>query len=358
MFLLTTYNLSLTTLFLAGCATAPPLRPSVSAFLPAHRVTIEQGAYLPSAAVAQELKGQGRWDPETQVWILTAGRHELRVAPEMPVALVDGSPQTISPAPRMREGEILLPEILWTRWLAAWPAPKVPSAPPSAPPLALRTVIIDAGHGGHDPGATGRGGLREKSVTLDIALRLRDLLEQDGFRVVMTRDRDRFLPLSRRAEIANQEGGDLFVSIHANASRRRSISGFEVYTLSEATDDHARALEAAENSSLPDGVGESASPEIDAIVWDLLYTEHRAESVDLAASICRGMRESGVSSQNRGIKTARFAVLKGTRMPAILVEVGFVTHPAEEGRLRNAGYRQRLAEGIHKGIRAFKRKNA
>ena len=214
-------------------------------------------------------------------------------------------------------------------------------------------VSLDAGHGGHDPGAIGRAGLREKSVTLDITRRLRDLLEQEGFRVVMTRDQDRFISLSQRSEVANRQKADLFVSIHANASRRRSISGFEVYYLSEATDDHARAIEAAENALLPSEVGESTPKGTQAIVWDLLYTEYRAESTELAAQVCRGLTKSQIPSQNRGVKSARFAVLKGARMPAILIEVGFVSHLAEEARLRTATYRQRVAEGIRNGILAF-----
>jgi len=191
-------------------------------------------------------------------------------------------------------------------------------------------------------------------VTLDVALRLRELLERDGFRVLMTRSTDRFIPLSRRSEIANRENGDLFISIHANASRRRSISGFEVYYLSEATDDHARALEAAENVVLPAEVGETGSREIDTIVWDLLHTEYRAESREIASSVCRGLSSRRLLSPNRGVKSARFAVLKGSRMPAVLVEVAFVSHPGEEARLRKWEYRQRIAEGIREGIVGFK----
>ena len=128
-----------------------------------------------------------------------------------------------------------------------------------------------------------------------------------------------------------------------------------MYYLSEATDDHARALQAAENASLPQEMAEGVeSEETEAIVWDLLYTEHRAESTELAASVCRGLKRERIPSQNRGVKSARFAVLKGSRMPAILVEIGFITHKAEEARLRSASYRQVLAEGIRSGIVAFR----
>ena len=170
----------------------------------------------------------------------------------------------------------------------------------------------------------------------------------------MTRYKDRFISLGGRSRVANKQGGDLFISVHANASRSRSVSGFEAYYLSEATDDHARAIAAAENASLPDEVGEAVPTHTEAIIWDLLYTEHRAESTELAREICRGLADRRLSSRNRGVKSARFAVLKGARMPAVLVEVGFVSHPGEESRLGSASYRQRLAEGIRNGILGFR----
>lgn len=341
--------------FLAGCATAPIRpRPAVHSFLDAHRVVIGSESFLPTSAISSQLKGESVWDPEAQVLALTVGAHELRVAPQMSVVLVDRVPHPISTPPILEKGELFLPESVFKQWLAGW-TPSVPPSKPVAPRPWFQKIILDAGHGGHDPGALGRIGLREKSVTLDIARRLRDLLAKDGFRVVMTRDTDRFISLSRRSDLANREEGDLFISIHANASRRRSISGFEVYTLSDATDDHARAIEAAENASLPADVGEAVAGGTEAIVWDLLYTEHRAESTELAAAVCRGLSRSQIPSWNRGVKSARFAVLKGARMPAILVEVGFITHPEEEARLRNSEYRQRLAEGVRQGILAFQK---
>ncbi len=343
---------------MAGCGTTPPPRPAAasSSFLSTHRITLGSAGFLPASAVVAQLKGQAQWDPESQVWSIAVGPHELRAAPQMSVVLVDGVAQPVAAAPVMRDGELLLPEGVWSQWLSRWAVP-VPPRQVSRPSSRIRTIVVDAGHGGNDPGAIGRNGLREKSVTLDIALRLQKLLEQDDFRVVMTRASDRFVSLGRRSEIANQEGADLFVSIHANASRRRSISGYEVYFLSEATDDHARALEAAENTALPEQVGQTGSSQTEAIVWDLLYTEHRAESTELAAAICRGLKQSARTSQNRGVKSARFAVLKGSRMPAVLVEVGFISHPTEEQRLRQAEYREAIAEGVRRGILAFHAEN-
>jgi len=302
--------------------------------------------------VARELRGQEQWDPQTQIWRMTSGPHELRLSPQMPVALMDGLPQPLGAPPLMDQGRLLLPEKLWTDHLFRWKA----EAPPPLPGAGsrLRVITIDAGHGGHDPGASGRFGLKEKTVTLDVARRLADLLRRDGFQVIMTRTDDRFISLPGRPAIANRGGADLFISVHANASRSRSAAGFEAYYLSEATDDNARALEAAENAALPEEVGGSVSSGSEAILWDLLYTEHRAESSELATHICRGMSGCSLVSRSRGIKSARFAVLKGARMPSVLVEVGFISHPGEEAHLRMPEYRQRIAEGIRRGVLAFR----
>lgn len=339
-------------LLVVGCATTSAPRGEIPSLLASHRITLGSASYLPSSILEKELHAQSRWDIEAQVWVLSVGIHEFRATPQMPVVLVDGIPQPLPAVPVMRQGQILLPEIAFTRWMAPW----IPAAPPPPVPVRphLRTIILDPGHGGHDPGAISRAGLREKSVVLDVALRLKELLQRDGFRVVMTREKDRFISLSGRSEIANREGADLFISVHANASRRRSISGYEVYYLSEATDDHARSLEAAENISLPEEVGKVA-PRTAAIVWDLLYSEYREESRELAASVCQGLKNRRIPFQNRGVKTARFAVLKGARMPAVLVEIGFISHSQEEARLREAPYRQAIAEGVRNGIASFAR---
>ncbi len=352
---LSSFSLLIVAVFLAGCAHMPPPRPVVSSTLLSSRLTIGSMNYLPYSAIARELGGQTHWDPEAQVWSITQGSHRLRASPQMPVVVIDDAVHPLETPPVLQDGELLLPESVWRRWLSSWVVPVQPS--PSFPhpmgPYPFQTIILDAGHGGYDVGAIGRSGLREKSVTLDIALRLRDLLERDGFRVVMTRSNDHFIPLSRRSEIANREEEGLFISIHANASRRRSVSGFEVYRLADNADDYARSVAAVGSGSLPRGISESVSPETQAIVWDLLYTEHRAGSSELAGSVCWGLKDSRIPFQNRGVKSARFAVLKGSRMPAVLIEVGFLSHPAEESRLRTAAYRQQLAEGIRKGIVAF-----
>jgi N-acetylmuramoyl-L-alanine amidase len=253
----------------------------MSPLLLSQRLTIGSQVYLPGSALSQQLSAASHWDPQAQVWTLKRGRHLFRASPQIPVVLIDDEAVLLRRPPLFQEGQVLIPESVWKRWLSRWEAPPVGVAGAAVP--WLKTIVVDAGHGGHDPGAIGRGGLREKAVTLDVARRLRDLLMTDGFQVVMTREGDRFVSLGQRSALANRSGGDLFISIHANASRHRSAGGFEVYYLSAATDDHARALEAAENIALPGDVKEPVDSDTRGIVWDLLYTEHRAESTDLSA---------------------------------------------------------------------------
>ena len=344
-------TLLLAALFMSGCATTPHHR---GAFLPAplaaQRIRIGRTAYLPLSALVQELRAQQSVDPDSRVWSVEVGPHKMRVAPLIKAAVVDGAVLDLPDAPVLQEGELFLPESFWSRWFSAWVVP----APVSPAGRRLKTIVLDPGHGGRDPGAIGRNGIREKQLTLDIALRLREILERDGFRVIMTRSDDTFISLQRRAEIANEANADLFVSIHANASKRKGISGFEVYYLSDATDDHARALESVENGDLPVDTKARMSADTQVIVWDLLNSAYRTQSRDLADAVCRGLRSVRVPFENRGVKSARFAVLKGSRMPAVLIEVGFITNPSEGSSLKMPGYRQRLADGIRHGIGTFR----
>ncbi len=221
----------------------------------------------------------------------------------------------------------------------------------------IKKIVIDPGHGGKDPGAVSRSGLYEKDVVLDVSLRLKKILEGQGIDVVMTRSSDVFIPLGNRTKIANDKKADLFVSIHANANRRRWVNGFEVYCLSEkATDDNARALAASENSVLKceEGSIVNGSKVTEAIVWDLQFDEHRKESIELAGLIYRGVdKEIGVKSDK--VRGARFYVLKGTEMPAVLVELSYLSNVNDENNLKKASYRQQLAEGVASGIIDYKK---
>jgi len=337
----------------AGCATVPPMGPPRPAVLPdltPYLTKLNGLDYLPLNTLCRQYHLQWTWEPDTQTAQVTTGAAVVRVSPGLSVALVNGLPQPLGAPVLVYEGLVWVPARAATPWIIPIPTPSAP-----APGLhAIRTVVIDPGHGGHDIGAAGPGGIREKEVVLDVARRLKQRLEADGIRVLMTRDDDRFIPLGQRATFANRHNADLFVSIHANASRARGASGYEVYYLSEATDDAARALASAENAALDLEAGApDASTTTQAIVHDLLNTENRAESRELASVVCGGLRRA-LPAANRGVKSARFYVLKWTQMPAVLVEVGFVTNRTEGRRLITADYRQRVCDGIARGLLTYK----
>jgi len=223
----------------------------------------------------------------------------------------------------------------------------------------LRMIVLDAGHGGHDPGATGPTGLAEKDVALDVTRRVAKLVEAElGVRVVLTRSDDTFIALRDRTSVANRERADLFVSIHANAHRQIDSAGVETYFLSsEATDSNARQAAAVENSVVqlesPAG-GRGRADIVKAILWDLAQSEFQAESSRLAETVQDSMTRS-LRIPNRGVKQAGFYVLGGAAMPAILVEIGFVTNPREERRLRESRYRDEIARAILAGLGEYKR---
>ncbi len=223
----------------------------------------------------------------------------------------------------------------------------------------LRVIVLDAGHGGHDPGAIGPNGLQEKEVVLDVTRRLARMLETGlGIKVVLTRTGDYFVPLRERAAFANAQRADFFVSIHANAHRVLGSEGAETYFLSsEASDNEARQVAALEN-----GVIQLESPSsrgrldvLKTILWDLAQSEFQEESSRLAETVQDSMTLS-LGIPNRGIKQAGFYVLGGVAMPAILVEIGFVTNKKEERKLLDSGYREQVARAIYAGLAEYKQR--
>jgi N-acetylmuramoyl-L-alanine amidase len=224
----------------------------------------------------------------------------------------------------------------------------------------LRVMVLDAGHGGHDPGASGPTGLTEKELVLDVTMRVRRLVEERlGIKVLLSRDGDYFVPLRDRTSFANRERGDVFVSIHANAHRQAASEGVEIYFLSsEATDNAARQVAAAENAvtqlEKPTRGGRSTDV-LKSILWDLAQSEFQAESSNLAEIVLDAMARS-MKIPNRGVKQAGFYVLGGAAMPAVLIEIGFVTNPKEEKKLRDSHYRDEVARAITDGLVEYKRR--
>ncbi len=224
--------------------------------------------------------------------------------------------------------------------------------------LKVKTIAIDAGHGGHDPGAMSKNGLKEKTITLDIAKRLAVLVKDRlGCDVVMTRDKDVFIPLEDRPAIAKTKGADLFVSIHVNANRKRKAKGVETYIQSlRASDREAMVTAARENAMSTKNMSELKS-ELDRIFADLAKDDKLEESLQLAHTVQTSLVETMKPVQghvvNLGVKRAFFYVLINTEMPSILAEVGFISNPDEEKLLRTESYRQAIAEALYQGVRNY-----
>ncbi len=221
-----------------------------------------------------------------------------------------------------------------------------------------KRIVIDAGHGGHDPGAVGPNKLYEKDVVLDIALKLRDLLAKNpNFEIFLTRDKDVFIPLEQRTAIANSKNADLFVSIHANASPHSAAKGIETYMLNWTNSEESMKVAARENAISLKKMRQMNKKEMDSldmILNDLSRENKRDESIKLANYIQKNLVSDLHRDYNHivdlGVKQALFYVLFGAKMPSVLVEVSFISNPLEEKLLSKDAYRGNLAKSISEGI--------
>ena len=219
--------------------------------------------------------------------------------------------------------------------------------------LKVARVVIDPGHGGHDTGTIGPNGLKEKNLVLDVSMRLHELLASRlGTEVILTRRTDQFIPLEERTAIANKNGADLFISIHANASRNRKVSGVETYVLSFATNQEEREVALREN------VGASRTvAELDDVIRQIARDDYNEESIDLATVVQQhlhgSLKATLPNQRNRGVKRAPFVVLVGSNMPSILSEVGFISNPDDARLFSEEETREQVAEALFQGISEY-----
>lgn len=261
-------------------------------------------------------------------------------------------------------------------------APAPDPVPPEVEPEAVETthprherkgtftVVIDAGHGGKDPGAIGKlqdgDELFEKTVTLQVARKLRDALQKyKGIKVVMTRDKDEFLELAQRTKLANAAKGELFVSLHCNSiplnsKRREEVKGFMVYLLREAKDDNDRAIERRENEAIKYETGERAKKQtLDPVEWMMLEHQlnlYTKESERLAGLVVKTLSKEGtVEKERTGAGQAGFFVLVGALMPSVLVEMGYLSNSGDAAILNDPAKQKRIADNLAKAIDEFRR---
>ncbi len=331
----------------SGCVTLP-----TGAVLPAYSINSVSYVSLTDVCAAGNISLD--YDTFTRSAVLRKDAHKINLMAGDTLVLVNGEPTRLKYPVSLYKGMMVIPsgfkEQVVDELFKEYRVEKTTVLTLKS----IKRIVIDAGHGGNDPGAIGKSGLREKDVVLDIARRLAGILKSSGAEVVMTRSSDRFISLESRVDIANNYKADLFVSIHANANRVRSLSGFEIYYVANSVDDYRRALWAAQHARLnfDSSCFAGSSLTLKTILWDMIYTFSRGQSIELSRSICRTVGRN-LDAKILGIKGGRYYVLKGTRMPAILVEVGFLSNAGEERLLKNNSYRQSIAEAIAEGVRNY-----
>lgn len=330
-------------LALHGCAGAPR-RPDSTSSLRVNGVK-----YYPLISLCES--GRVAWDYDifTRTTRLEKDGTRISMRTGDELVLVNDEPLSLGYPVTVYRGSLVVPqrfkERVWDVFISPVPGEsKICTFP------GLKKVVIDAGHGGRDPGAISRRGAREKEINLDIAKRLASLLRQDGIEVIMTRSTDVFIPLQQRSAIAQRAGADAFVSIHSNSSKRKTLHGFEIYYVSNTAYDPRRASRARANKRInftqPAYASDGSESGHDT------FTVSRSKSIALSSSIARCV-EKNMGVTILGVKSARFEVLKSAYMPAVLVEVGFISNAYEERRLQESFYRQRMAESIAEGIRGY-----
>ena len=349
---------------------------------PLSTVTVRNGAQSTTVTVLLSDKGPsvaadalasalgGSVEVQGRDYTVTVAGLRIVVTPNVPFVRVGEQAHPLTAEPAVRGGQLYLPysfasdllpriatgitfdarRAVLTRHVAATP-PAVPAGRPK-----VFTVVVDAGHGGPDRGMRGPIGasweIREKDITLDVALALREVLAGKGVNVVMTRSRDTLIALSDRGRIANANKGDVFLSIHVNAPNMRwkqpgAARGFETYFLSEARTEDARRVEAMENEVVKYEIASDvqANDPLSFIVHDMEQNQHLRESSELAATIQRSLARTH-PGPNRGVKQAGFRVLVTSFMPSVLIEIGFGSNAAEARYLRDPKRQREIASSI------------
>ena len=355
---------------------------------------IEGMGYLKINDVAEVFDGKVDYDPVKDKASLELSQGMVEFFIDSPEVIIDNIKRKMKKETKIIEGRVWIPlEVVITKAFGevlggqvSWDyasktlstVEKLPGAPPmeeveevSAPepevtvpvlPVAeakrsrVRTIVIDPGHGGKDPGAIGPRGTKEKDIVLKIAHKLaKELHKNLKTRVILTRYHDIFLPLAERTAIANREKADLFISIHCNACLKSRTKGFEIYFLSDkASDEEAQAVANMENAVMALEEKKEQGNELSSILWSLAMNEFMNESSELCSLVSSEVDNHIRGMDNRGVKQAGFTVLRGAKMPAVLVEVGFISHRSEARKLKSSKFQKELVECICAGVKEYK----
>jgi N-acetylmuramoyl-L-alanine amidase len=311
--------------------------PGTKGMVQAPTFTYGNVLFVPLTSFAKAYGFEENWNSKTKIVTLEAQKSKYSFRAGSSYALINGRIARMPANAKMVNGRLLIPFQFGMQVMAlhkdslipknnAKIIPKPKWTPPR--PRGNFTIVLDPGHGGKDVGARGKRGVNEKDINLDIAKRVRDKLQAKGVNVVMTRSKDVFIELWRRVSIASNYKASLFVSIHTNAARNRSVNGIEVFYFAGAS----------------------------AKLNGPYYRQNQNQSYQYARLAQAQMRKD-VKSASRGVKNARYYVLKNARTPAVLIEVGFITNSWEEGNLVSPYHREKLAQAITQSIVDYKGKN-
>ncbi len=288
------------------------------------------------------------WDSVSQAVTLSRGALSARAMVGSEIVVIDQQKVFLSEPLKRQRGKIHVSADFYRKVILKLIEPEGP--------VSLRPcrIIIDPGHGGKDPGAIGTAGTYEKDIVLDIAKRVKTILEESQYDVKMTRSDDTFISLEQRTEIASQFVADIFISIHANASTTGRASGLEVYAPRPLERQEQKDPQRIRNHDLLFSklAMQRHNKSVENIVTDMLYSFKSSESLALARAISEGI-EQETRARNRGVYKAGFCVLRNTLMPAVLIEVGFLSNSREERQLNSNQYRQKIAEGISRSLREY-----
>ncbi|MDE1921335.1 MAG: N-acetylmuramoyl-L-alanine amidase [Candidatus Omnitrophica bacterium] len=328
----------LVVLALNGCAGGPVIAP-----------TAPMGVPLPD--LCQRYHVSWQWDPIAQeVMMEYKGNKSMAMVGSSTVIV--GQKQIVLSAPLTRvNSTIYVPEDFEAKVLAPYGVPLM-GLPMVESSSWVHTVVLDPGHGGKDTGTRSWSrDVDEKTIVLDVGRRLKRLLEDAGIRVIMTRDTDDFISLQERTIMAAKSGADLFISIHANFSRDRAVSGLIVYYLDDITWRELDEEQRRENErTYLESLKAENSPVLRNIVTDMMDTVKDTRTKVLVRAIIREAREAGIRVRGNGMRLCHFFVVRNTLIPAVLVETGFLSNRGDKNKLTSPLYRQKLARVIARGV--------
>lgn len=309
---------------------------------------------IPLQEICRQYNIQWQFDSVTQVVILSYKDRNAKALVGSPTVLIGQQKVTLSAPLRRQNSTIFVPGDFESKVIGPFGAVRSRIGfTGELANLKIHTIVIDPGHGGKDPGTRGRSGLKEKGVVLDVSERLKSLLQEAGLKVIMTREADIYLTLPERTEVATQSNADLFVSIHANFMPARTTQGIEVYYVRSTSKRDLDEWQRQMNERMfLQHLNAQPSRTLQGIVADMMYQSKVAESGKLARRIVHDVADN-VGVPNRGARHCRYFVVRNTLIPAILVEIGFLSNKQEEKKLDSPAYRQKLAESMARSILVY-----